>query len=115
VEVYPGGAPDLVFRLEEEGRLRITVYGPGGFPLAGAEVEIEDAFGGHLWPPREDVDLYRPFGSTWLTSARGEVVVGGLRAGVHVVRARKDGLAPFATRVLVQTGTETRGAVVLLP
>jgi hypothetical protein len=111
--VLPDGETRLSLRLEEEGRLRVTVFGPGGLPVRGAEVAVTDAFGRPVWPPHEEADLYRVDGADRLTDARGEVVVPNLPAGIHLVRARAPGLLPFTTRVLVQTGVETRAAVVL--
>ena len=120
VDVVEGGETRLSFLLEEEARLEVRVFGPGGRPLRSAEVEVRDAFGRRrIWPLDRDAfgpaDLDRVERPEWLTDAGGRVVVPHLGPGVHVVLARFPRLEGEPGRILVQTGAPNRIAVVLLP
>jgi protocatechuate 3,4-dioxygenase beta subunit len=115
VEVFPGGHPDVELRLSPEGRLEISVYGPGGIPVEGARVSVADFWGYPVTFPEPPVGILTPFRDPARTGKDGRVLVKGLPAGIYLVSASLPGRTGEPSRVRVLDGEITRGAIVLLP
>ena len=115
VSVFAGGSPEVNLELEREGRIEVSVYGPGIVPIEGARITVTDFWGRTVRfdPPR--VGLLTPFSDPTLTGGQGRVLIPHLPAGIYSIRARYPGFAGAPTRVRVLSGELAKGAIVLLP
>lgn len=115
VRVFPGSVPELSLRLLREGRLIVTVFGPGGRPIEGARVSVRDFWGRPVELPEPTAGLLAPWEPPDRTDERGTITFPNLSPGLYEVRAAHPGLVGPPVRVRVLDGELSRGAVVLLP
>jgi len=115
IEVFPGGSPEIEVRIDREGRILVTVYGPGGQVLPGARIFAQDFWGRTVTFERPRTGLLAPFADPALAGEQGTVLLTGLAPGIYTVSATLSGYRGTPARIRVLDGELSRGAVVLLP
>jgi len=115
IEVFPGGSPEIEVRIDREGRILLTVYGPGGQVLPGARIFAQDFWGRTVTFERPRTGLLAPFADPALAGEQGTVLLSGLAPGIYTVSATLSGYRGTPARIRVLDGELSRGAVVLLP
>jgi hypothetical protein len=108
-----GESRSLDLHLVAGGTLEVRVVGPGGRPVADAAVEVRDFFGVVVPPPEAPGGPVDPLFGEGRTGPDGILRIPGLRAGVYLVRARREGLEA-EVRVRVDTRGGARAALALV-
>jgi hypothetical protein len=99
------------------GTLEVAVVAAGGVAVPDAEVEVRDFFGTPVPPPEAPGGVGAPLVGAGRTGPDGRLRIPGLRAGVYLVRARREdaegGVREAEVRVRVDARHGARTAVVL--
>ena len=98
----PAEVGPLLFELPRAARVQGTVIGPGGSPLAGAEVDFDVLDGPRPWHVRAAT-----------TDETGSFALAGLPPGAVVLEARGRGHAPAYPQRVDLTAGEQRAGLVL--